>query len=83
MQEYTSNPDADLNAPITHCEAAWGPNKCPNPVSMVLVTKRAKGYCPVCAPHAEAFGSPSQIIMVPIQQFEADREKYLYPRLGV
>lgn len=68
----------ELNKPITSCGASWGSNKCPNPVTHVIVTLHAPGFCPVCEPHCMQFKSNGGYRIVTIENFEAERRLGLY-----
>ena len=82
-QRSEQNHDADLSGPITKCEVdiMFG-YPCPQKVTKILVTKHAKGFCPVCEFHADNFELKSQVNIIPLAKFEQDREKYLYPNLA-
>lgn len=77
----TQDLSAELNKPIDGCRVVYqiGGPKCPNPVTNVIVTTRAPGFCPVCRFHAEGFvASPGSYKMLTLEQFEAERRRGLY-----
>lgn len=82
MSTVTSDPAADLLAPIKNCEACWGLIACPNPVAGVIVNTAAPGFMPGCEIHLDGFRADyptATVVYMTVAEFDAHRAEYIDP----
>lgn len=85
MPTTTSNPSADLLAPIKACEASWSREQpCGSAPFFIIVNAKTAGFCPVCPQHAASWPvgnilrGNSHLIDLPL--FELFRKAGLYTK---
>lgn len=83
VSRVTSDPNADLNAPLTGlCGVQWREGlECPNVAAEVAVCTNTPGYLPMCEIHVIHFKATypeATVRWVTPEEFDAERAAGLY-----